>query len=80
MKIIKTSIPEVLTIEPVVFGDPRGFFMELFPKPSVRGGRYCDFFVQDNLSRSTAGVLRGLHLQKSEAARKACDCAARIYS
>jgi dTDP-4-dehydrorhamnose 3,5-epimerase len=63
MKAIKTEIPEVLIIEPKVFGDQRGFFLETF-----QIGRYAEHgvtrpFVQDNLSRSSEGVLRGLHLQ-----------------
>ena len=63
MKAIPTDIPEVLIIEPDVFGDKRGFFME-----SWHAQKYADLgiglsFVQDNLSRSHKGVLRGLHYQ-----------------
>jgi dTDP-4-dehydrorhamnose 3,5-epimerase len=63
MKVTKTEIPEVLIIEPKVMGDERGFFLELFQAP-----RYAELgltrpFVQDNLSRSRYGILRGLHLQ-----------------
>jgi dTDP-4-dehydrorhamnose 3,5-epimerase len=63
MNVIATAIPEVLIIEPKVFGDQRGFFLETF-----RADRYVVHgiagpFVQDNLSRSAYGVLRGLHLQ-----------------
>ena len=63
MNVIATDIPEVLIIEPKLFGDPRGFFVETY-----QFGRYADFgisrpFVQDNMSRSSYGVLRGLHLQ-----------------
>jgi dTDP-4-dehydrorhamnose 3,5-epimerase len=61
MKIIETAIRGVVIIEPKLFGDPRGFFMELYQEDRYAGiGRR---FVQDNLSRSTRGVLRGLHFQ-----------------
>ena len=64
MKITSTAIPEVLILEPRVFGDERGFFMESFNKKvfDEAVGRPVDF-VQDNHSRSTKGVLRGLHYQ-----------------
>jgi dTDP-4-dehydrorhamnose 3,5-epimerase len=63
MNVVRTPIPDVLIIEPKVFGDQRGFFFETF-----RADRYVEAgiagpFVQDNLSRSAHGVLRGLHLQ-----------------
>jgi len=63
MNVVKTPIPEVLIVEPKVFGDRRGFFLEAF-----RADRYAAYgmdgpFVQDNISRSAQGVLRGLHLQ-----------------
>lgn len=61
---IKTAIPEVLIIEPKVFGDARGFFLESFNQRAFidATGVTLDF-VQDNHSRSTKGVLRGLHYQ-----------------
>ncbi|MDO9167432.1 MAG: dTDP-4-dehydrorhamnose 3,5-epimerase [Rhodoferax sp.] len=64
MKTISTAIPDVLIIEPKVFGDSRGFFFESFNKKSFKEttGFEADF-VQDNHSRSTKGVLRGLHYQ-----------------
>lgn len=64
MNIIKTEIPEVLIFEPKVFGDDRGFFMESFNQQVFEDavGRKVDF-VQDNHSKSTKGVLRGLHYQ-----------------
>lgn len=64
MKIIPTAIPEVLIIEPKVFGDERGFFMESFNRKAFDEavGRHVEF-VQDNHSRSSQGVLRGLHYQ-----------------
>lgn len=64
MKIIDTSIPEVKIIEPKVFGDERGFFLETFQAKkyqSIIGENLT--FVQDNHSRSGKGVLRGLHFQ-----------------
>lgn len=64
MNVIKTEIPDVLIIEPKVFGDERGFFMESFNQQRFNEivGREVNF-VQDNHSRSTKGVLRGLHYQ-----------------
>jgi dTDP-4-dehydrorhamnose 3,5-epimerase len=64
MKVIKTAIPEVLIFEPAVYGDDRGFFMESFNASVFREQTGLDReFVQDNHSRSTRGVLRGLHYQ-----------------
>lgn len=64
MNVIPTSIPEVLIIEPKVFGDERGFFFESFNSRQFADliGRDVDF-VQDNHSRSVKNVLRGLHYQ-----------------
>lgn len=64
MKVTPTAIPEVLVIEPKVFGDARGFFYESFNNQAFDEavGRHVDF-VQDNHSRSAQGVLRGLHYQ-----------------
>lgn len=64
MKAIQTSIPDLLIIEPKVFGDDRGFFYESFNRRlfAELTGRDVDF-VQDNHSRSVKGVLRGLHYQ-----------------
>ena len=64
MKIIATAIPDVLIIEPRVFGDARGFFFESFNQQAFRAATGLDVaFVQDNHSRSAQGVLRGLHYQ-----------------
>jgi dTDP-4-dehydrorhamnose 3,5-epimerase len=64
MKVIETAIPEVLIIEPKVFGDDRGFFYESFnEKAFAEDAGIRERFVQDNHSRSTKGVLRGLHYQ-----------------
>jgi dTDP-4-dehydrorhamnose 3,5-epimerase len=75
MNIIPTDIPEVLIIEPKVFGDERGFFFESYnerqweEKTGLRTR-----FVQDNHSRSAKGVLRGLHYQISQPQGKLVRC------
>ena len=67
MKVIKTKLKDCVIIEPKVFGDERGFFLETF-----QAERYANLagitlpFVQDNHSRSLKGVLRGLHFQKTK--------------
>lgn len=63
MNIIPTSIPDVLIIEPKVFGDERGFFYESYNRLVMTEAGIPDDFVQDNHSRSAKGVLRGLHYQ-----------------
>jgi len=63
MNIIKTAIPGVLIIEPKIFGDARGFFVETFQADRYAAGGVAGPFVQDNLSRSARGTLRGLHFQ-----------------
>ena len=63
MKVLATDIPDVLIIEPKVFGDQRGFFLETFQFERYALHGICRPFIQDNLSRSSYGVLRGLHLQ-----------------
>ena len=63
MKIVETCIPEVLIVEPKLFGDARGFFLETFQAERYAGCGIRGPFVQDNLSRSGRGVVRGLHLQ-----------------
>jgi dTDP-4-dehydrorhamnose 3,5-epimerase len=70
MNVIETAIPEVLIFEPTIFRDHRGLFLEVFQER-----RYAQFglkrpFVQDNLSRSSKGVVRGLHLQNPKAQGK----------
>ncbi|MDC0707498.1 dTDP-4-dehydrorhamnose 3,5-epimerase [Stigmatella sp. ncwal1] len=70
MKVLETAVPGVLLIEPKVFGDDRGFFLETF-----HAKRYADAgipgpFVQDNYSRSAKGTLRGLHFQEPQAQGK----------
>ena len=67
MKVINTKLKDCVIIEPKVFGDDRGFFLEIF-----QAERYSQLvginlpFVQDNHSRSSSGVLRGLHFQKTK--------------
>ena len=75
MEVIDTAIAEVKIIQPKVFGDHRGFFLESFQKD-----RYQDLlninldFVQDNHSRSTKGVLRGMHFQIAKPQGKLVRC------
>lgn len=64
MKVTAASLPEVLMIEPKVFGDARGFFFESFNQKAFNSASGLSVnFVQDNHSRSAKGVLRGLHYQ-----------------
>lgn len=63
MNIIETNLPDVLIIEPCVFGDARGFFMETWNAAGFAAAGLDLGFVQDNHSRSQKGVLRGLHFQ-----------------
>ncbi len=63
MKLIETAIPGPLIIEPKVFGDERGFFMETWNAAAFAAAGLDLTFVQDNHSRSQKGVLRGLHFQ-----------------
>jgi dTDP-4-dehydrorhamnose 3,5-epimerase len=63
MRVIPTELPGVLVIEPVVHRDDRGFFVETYRADRYREHGIDAPFVQDNRSRSTAGTLRGLHLQ-----------------
>ena len=67
MKVIETKIPDVKIIEPDVYGDERGFFLETFHLDRYKKLVGIDLpFVQDNYSRSSKGVLRGLHFQKKK--------------
>ena len=64
MKVTATTLPEVLILEPKIFGDERGFFLESYNKRVLRDATgIAQDFVQDNHSRSTRNVLRGLHYQ-----------------
>lgn len=63
MNVIATALPGVLLLEPKVFGDARGFFLETWQTVRYREAGLPERFVQDNQSRSRRGVLRGLHYQ-----------------
>lgn len=63
-KFIETEIKDVYIIEPTVFGDERGYFLETYKKTEFKAAGLCYDFVQDNQSSSRKGVLRGLHFQK----------------
>ena len=64
MKIIKTEISELIIIEPVVYGDDRGYFFESFKKEEFEKEIGKINFIQENESKSSKGVLRGLHFQR----------------
>ncbi len=67
MKVINTPLEGCLIIEPDVFGDDRGFFLETYQSDRYKKDAGIDFnFVQDNHSRSSFGILRGLHFQKTK--------------
>ncbi len=63
MKIVSTSIPDIIVIEPSVFNDDRGYFLESYQYQKYREYIGAVTFVQDNISSSVKGTLRGLHLQ-----------------
>jgi len=64
MQVLKTNLPGVVIVEPKVFGDERGFFMETWNQARYAEMVTQETFVQDNVSFSRKGVLRGLHFQK----------------
>ena len=70
MKVTPTALPDVLLIEPRVFGDERGFFYESYNRRALAEAGLTADFVQDNHSRSRRGVLRGLHYQIEHAQGK----------
>jgi len=70
MKILPSSLPEILIIEPSVFQDERGFFIETYQQRRYTEAGIESIFVQDNLSRSVRGTLRGLHYQVKQAQAK----------
>ena len=74
MNVIKTKLEGCLIIEPKVFGDSRGFFKETFQADRYKEAGLELPFVQDNYSRSTKGVLRGLHFQKTKPQGKLVSC------
>lgn len=75
MEVTETNLAGVVVIEPKVFGDERGFFLETFQKDRYRDlAGIEEEFVQDNHSRSGKGILRGLHLQKGKPQGKLVRC------
>lgn len=76
MKVTPLAIPDVKLIEPQVFGDERGFFLETWNQSIFRDAGLDLAFVQDNWSRSSRGVLRGLHYQLQHTQGKLVRCVA----
>jgi dTDP-4-dehydrorhamnose 3,5-epimerase len=72
LQITETSLPGVLVLQPRVFGDGRGFFMETYRQNVLAEAGIHESFVQDNHSRSSRGVLRGLHYQLRHPQAKLC--------
>src|SRR5215471_3310018 len=70
MKIVDTPLAGLLVIEPKVFQDPRGLFLETYQLARYAEAGMTEPFVQDNLSRSVKGTLRGLHFQEPHAQGK----------
>ena len=70
MRVVETALPEVLLVEPEVFGDERGFFQESWRHEKYIEAGIAAPFVQDNMSRSSKGALRGLHYQAPHAQGK----------
>jgi dTDP-4-dehydrorhamnose 3,5-epimerase len=66
MNVVETGLPGALVVEPKVFGDERGFFMETWHEDRYEEAGLPKHFVQDNLSFSRGGVLRGLHFQNPD--------------
>ena len=75
VRVSQTLLPGVLLIEPTVFGDSRGYFMETWHAERFAAAGIDLPFVQDNLSRSARGVLRGLHYQEPQPQGKLVRCA-----
>jgi len=73
MKVHAASIEDLLIIEPSVFGDERGFFMEAYSRDRYAEAGLPREFVQDNVSLSARGILRGLHLQHPNGQGKLCQ-------
>lgn len=73
MKVTTTKIPGLLIIDPVVHGDDRGFFVETYSRDRYKEAGVSAEFVQDNLSSSRRGILRGLHLQHPGGQGKLCS-------
>jgi dTDP-4-dehydrorhamnose 3,5-epimerase len=77
VEIVQTPLPGLVAIEPAVFGDERGFFIETYRREwhEQAGIPAAESFVQDNHSRSSRGVLRGMHFQIGEGVAKLVRCA-----
>ncbi|MCW9065346.1 MAG: dTDP-4-dehydrorhamnose 3,5-epimerase [Ignavibacteriaceae bacterium] len=74
MKVTKTEIPDLLVVQPDVFTDSRGFFFESYNKKRYEEFGIPDDFIQDNISKSKKGTIRGLHYQIGEKAQgKLCQ-------
>jgi dTDP-4-dehydrorhamnose 3,5-epimerase len=76
VKVVQTAIPGVVILEPKVFGDSRGFFLETYNAQRYAEAGVPGPFVQDNLSRSVKGTLRGLHFQQPNPQGKLVQCLA----
>jgi dTDP-4-dehydrorhamnose 3,5-epimerase len=76
MNVIETALPGVVILEPRVFGDERGFFMETYNEKMFAGIGITEAFVQDNHSRSQRNVVRGLHYQTPNPQGKLLRCSA----
>lgn len=74
MNVIETELPGVFILQPKVFGDSRGYFLETWNQTRHREAGITEDFVQDNLSHSSRGVLRGLHFQNPNAQAKLLNC------
>ncbi|MES2604338.1 MAG: dTDP-4-dehydrorhamnose 3,5-epimerase [Pseudomonadota bacterium] len=74
MQLIATEHPDVLVLEPKVHGDHRGFFLETFRSNVFAAAGLPEVFVQDNHSKSSAGILRGLHYQIQQPQGKLVRC------
>ncbi len=74
MKFTQTPLPGVVLVEPRVFRDDRGFFLETYHQDRYQEGGIPETFVQDNHSRSSHGILRGLHAQRAFAQGKLVRC------
>lgn len=74
MQVIETKIPGVVVIQPRLFPDDRGWFMETFNSDAFRAAGLPDTFVQDNHSSSSRGVVRGLHYQEPNPQGKLVRC------
>jgi dTDP-4-dehydrorhamnose 3,5-epimerase len=74
MHVTPLALPEVLLVEPKVFGDDRGFFLETYHAERYRAAGIDAVFVQDNWSRSVKGTLRGLHFQHPRGQGKLVSC------